>query len=170
MLRICFNLSHRRERTVLKSRYIKFDYHDNDFGLSAIDAIQTLFINHLFEVTPEWKDDCVNKNELNFSARWEKFNDFLGSYYGGDVSLLAKRISTLLVVSIYTFHNLIFDDFCSKGNIVSNETIMEGIRNYLIPETKIKVDISFVNAIDSIDTWDGSTLYLDMITGVLYRC
>ena len=68
------------------------------------------------------------------------------------------------------FHNLIFDDFCSKGNIVSNETIMEGIKNYLIPETKIKVDISFVNDIDTIDTWDGSTLYLDMITGVLYRC
>ena len=154
----------------LKSRYIKFDYHDNDFGLSAIDAIQTLFINHLFEVTPEWKDDCVNKDELNFSARWEKFNDFLDSYYGGYVSLLAKRLSTLLVVSIYMFHNLIFDDFCSKGNIVSNETIMEGIRNYLIPETKIKVDISFVNDIDTIDTWDGSALYLDMVTGVMYRC
>ena len=152
------------------TRYIKFDYHDNDFGLSAIDAIQTLFLNHLFEVIPEWKDDCVNKDELNFSARWEKFNDFLDSYYGGDVSLLAKRISTLLVISIYMFHNLIFDDFCSKGNIVSNETIMGGIRNYLIPKTKIKVDISFVNDIDTIDTWDGSTLYLDMTTGVIYRC
>lgn len=152
------------------TRYIKFDFHDNDFGLSAIDAIQTLFINHLFEVVPEWKDGCVNKDELNFSARWEKFNDFLGRYYGGDASLLAKRLSTLLAVSIYTFHNLIFDDFCSKGNIVSNETIMEGIRNYLIPETKTKVDISFVNATDTIDTWDGSTIYLDMITGVLYRC
>ena len=152
------------------TRYIKFDYHDNDFGLSAIDAIQTLFLNHLFEVIPEWKDDCVNKDELNFSARWEKFNDFLDSYYGGDVSLLAKRISTLLVISIYMFHNLIFDDFCSKGNIVSNETIMDGIRNYLIPKTKIKVDISFVNDIDTIDTWDGSTLYLDMTTGVIYRC
>ena len=67
------------------------------------------------------------------------------------------------------FHNLIFDDFI-KGNIVSNETIIEGMRCYLVPETKIKVDISFVNAIDPIDTWDGSTLYLDMITGVLYRC
>ena len=154
----------------MKSRYIKFDYHDNDFGLSAIDAIQTLFLNHLFEVTPEWKDDCANKDELNFNTRWEKFNDFLDSYYGGDVSLLAKRLSTLLVLSIYMYHNLIFDDFCSKGNIVSNETIMEGIRNYLIPETKIKVDISFVNDIDAIDAWDGSTLYLDMTTGVLYRC
>ena len=68
------------------------------------------------------------------------------------------------------FHNLIFDDFCIKGNIVSNETIMDGIRNYLIPEIKIKVDISLVNAIYTIDTWDGSTLYLDMVTGVLYRC
>ena len=66
------------------------------------------------------------------------------------------------------FHNLIFDDFI-KGNIVSNETIIEDMRCYLMPETKIKVDISFVNAIDSIDT-DGSTLYLDMTTGVMYRC
>ena len=152
------------------TKYIKFDYHDNDFGLSAIDTIQALFINHLFEVAPSWKEDCVNKDELNFSARWEKFNDFLGRYYGGDVSLLAKRLSTLLAVSIYMFHNLIFDDFCSKGDIVSNETIMDDIRNYLIPETKIKVDISLVNEIDSIDTWEGSTLYLDMVTGVLYRC
>ena len=76
----------------------------------------------------------------------------------------------MLVLSNYMFHNLIFDDFCSKGNIVSNEIIMEGIRNYLIPETKIKVDISLVNEIDTIDTWDGSTLYLDMTTGVMYRC
>lgn len=170
MLRICFNLSHRRERTVLKSRYIKFDYHDNDFGLSAIDAIQALFINHLFEVAPSWKEDYVVEDGLDFNTRWEEFNDFVNRYYGGEVSLLAKRLSTLLVVYIYMFHNLIFDDFCSKGNIVSNETIMKGIRNYLIPETKIKVDISFVNEIDAIDTWDGSTLYLDMTTGVIYRC
>ena len=152
------------------TRYIKFDYHDNDFGLSAIDAIQTLFLNHLFEVIPEWKDDCVNKDKLNFSARWEKFNDFLDSCYGGDVSLLAKRISTLLVISNYMFHNLIFDDFVNKAKIVPNETIIEDMRCYLIPETKIKVDISLVNAIDTIDTWDGSTLYLDMTTGVIYRC
>ena len=170
MLRICFNLLRRRERAVLKSRYIKFDYHDNDFGLSAIDAIQTLFLNHLFEVTPEWKDDCVNKDELNFSARWEKFNDFLDSYYEGDVSLLAKRLATLLVVSNYMYHNLIFDDFVNKAKIVPNEAIIEDMRCYLIPETKIKVAISFVNDIDTIDTWDGSTLYLDMTTGVLYRC
>lgn len=154
----------------LKSRYIRFDFHDNDFGLSAIDAIQTLFINHLFEVAPSLKEDYVIEDGLDFNTRWEEFNDFVSRYYGGDVSLLAKRLSTLLVVSTYMFHNLIFDDFCSKGNIVSNEIIMEGIRNYLIPETKIKVDISFVNGIDTIDTWDGSTLYLDMITGVLYRC
>ena len=51
-----------------------------------------------------------------------------------------------------------------------NETIIEDMRCYLVPETKIKVDISLVNAIDTIDTWDGSTLYLDMTTGVIYRC
>ena len=152
------------------TRYIKFDFHDNDFGLSAIDAIRTLFQNHLFDVVPEWKDDCVNKDELNFNARWEEFNDFVNRYYGGEVSLLAKRLSTLLVMSNYMFHNLIFDDFCSKGEIVPNEAIVEDIGRYLIPETKIKVDISCVNDIDTIDTWDGSTLYLDMTTGVIYRC
>ena len=152
------------------TRYIKFDFHDNDFGLSAIDTIRTLFQNHLFEVVPEWEDNCANKDELNFSARWEKFNDFLGRYYGGEVNLLAKRLSTLLVMSNYLYHNLIFDDFCSKGKIVSNETIIEYMRCYLVPETKIKVDVSFVNDIATIDTWDGSTLYLDMTTGVLYRC
>ena len=68
------------------------------------------------------------------------------------------------------YHNLIFDDFCNKEKIVSNETIVEDIGRYLIPETKIKVDISCVNDIDTIDTWDGSTLYLDMVTGVIYRC
>ena len=60
----------------MKSRYIKFDFHDNDFGLSTIDAIQTLFINHLFEVAPSWKEDCVSEDGYNFNTRWEKFNDF----------------------------------------------------------------------------------------------
>ena len=152
------------------TRYIKFDFHDNDFGLSAIDAIRTLFQNHLFDVVPEWEDNCANKDELNFNARWEEFNDFLVRYYGGVVSNLAERFATLLLVSNYMYHNLIFDDFCSKGKIVPNETIIEDIRCYLIPKTKIKVDISLVNEIATIDTWDGSTLYLDMITGVLYRC
>ena len=99
-----------------------------------------------------------------------EFNDFLVRYYGGVVSNLAERFATLLLVSNYMYHNLIFDDFCNKEKIVSNEAIVEDIGRYLIPETKIKVDISCVNDIDTIDTWDGSTLYLDMTTGVIYRC
>ena len=55
------------------TRYIKFDFHDNDFGLSATDAIQTLFINHLFEVAPSWKEDYVIEDGLDFNARWEEF-------------------------------------------------------------------------------------------------
>ena len=124
----------------------------------------------MFEVAPSWKEDYVIEDGFDFKTRWEEFNDFVNRYYGGDVSSFEKRLSTLLVVSNYMYHNLIFDDFCIKGKIVPNETIIEDMRCYLIPETKINVDISFVNAIDPIDTWDGSTLYLDMITGVLYRC
>ena len=150
------------------TKYIKFDYHDNDFRLSAIDAIQTLFINHLFEVAPSWKEDYVIEDGLDFNTRWEEFNDFLVRYYGGVVSNLAERFATLLLVSNYMYHNLIFEDFCIREKIISNEAIVKDIGRYLIPETKIKVDISFVNAIDTIDTWDGSTLYLDMTTGVIY--
>ena len=76
----------------------------------------------------------------------------------------------MLLVSNYMYHNLIFEDFCIREKIIPNEAILEDMRCYLIPETKIKVDISCVNDIDIIDTWDGSTLYLDMTTGVLYRC
>ena len=83
----------------LKSRYIKFDFHDNDFGFSAIDAIQTLFINHLFEVALSWKEDYVIEDGFYFNTRWEEFNDFVNRYYGGEVNLLAKRLSTLLMIS-----------------------------------------------------------------------
>ena len=58
-------MSSRRECFFLKSRYIKFDFYDNDFGLSAIDATQSLFINHLFEVAPSWKEGYVIEDGLD---------------------------------------------------------------------------------------------------------
>ena len=159
------------------TRYIKFDFHDNDFGLSAFDAIQTLFINHLFEVTPSWKEDCVSEDGYNFNTRWEKFDDFIRRYYGGDANNFARRLATLIVVSNYMYHNLLFNDYCNitlsknkNGKIVDNESIMKEIKDYLIPETKVKCDISFVNEIDIENDWDASTLYLDMATGLIYKC
>ena len=79
------------------TRYIKFDFHDNDFGLSAVDAIRTLFQNHLFDIVPEWKEDYVIEDGLDFNTRWEEFNDFVNKYYGGEVNLLAKRLSIVCI-------------------------------------------------------------------------
>ena len=157
--------------------YIKFDYYNNDFMLAAMDAVQTVFRNDLFDVAMSWYPNSPIKDDDNFNTRWEKFDDFIRRYYGGDANNFARRLATLIVVSNYMYHNLLFNDYCNitlskneNGNIVDNESIMKEIKDYLIPETKVKCDISFVNEIDIENDWDASTLYLDMATGLIYKC
>ena len=157
--------------------YIKFDYYNNDFMLAAMDAVQTVFRNDLFDVAMSWYSNSPIKDDDNFNTRWEKFDDFIRRYYGGDANNFAHRLAALIVVSNYMYHNLLFNDYCNitlskneNGNIVDNESIMKEIKDYLIPETKVKCDISFVNEIDIENDWDASTLYLDMATGLIYKC
>ena len=157
--------------------YIKFDYYNNDFMLAAMDAVQNVFRHYLFDVAMSWYPNSPIKDDDNFNTRWEKFDDFIRRYYGGDANNFARRLATLIVVSNYMYHNLLFNDYCNitlskneNGNIVDNESIMKEIKDYLIPETKVKCDISFVNEIDIENDWDASTLYLDMATGLIYKC
>ena len=157
--------------------YIKFDYYNNDFMLAAMDAVQNVFRHYLFDVAMSWYSNSPIKDDYNFNTRWEKFDDFIRRYYGGDANNFARRLATLIVVSNYMYHNLLFNDYCNitlskneNGNIVDNESIMKEIKDYLIPETKVKCDISFVNEIDLENDWDASTLYLDMATGLIYKC
>lgn len=159
------------------TRYIKFDYHNNDFMLAAMDAVQNVFRNYLFDVAISWYSNSPIKDDDNFNTRWEKFDDFIERRYGGDANKFARRLATLIVLSNYMYHDLLFNDYCDitlsknkNGNIVDNESIMKEIKDYLIPETKVKCDISFVNDIDLENDWDASTLYLDMTTGLVYKC
>lgn len=158
------------------TRYIKFNYHNNHFMLAAMDTVQDVFRNYLFDVAMSWYSNSPIKDEYNFDTRWKKFDEFIKSSYGGNVDNFARRLSTLIAVSNYIYHDLLFNDYCNtlsknkNGKIVDNESIMKEIKDYLIPETKVKCDISFVNEIDLGNDWDASTLYLDMTTGLIYKC
>lgn len=157
------------------TRYIKFNYHDNDFMLSVGETIEMVFCNEMFNVVMSNADKQIDNavDELNFSDRWEEFNHFLNDHYRGDVNKFAHRLSTIITVSHCIYHNLMYEDYCDmkiygKEDIKDNESVLKDIQNALIPKTRIKVDISFVNSINTDEDWNGETIYLDMNTGFMY--
>ena len=158
------------------TRYIKFYYHNNHFMLATMDTVQNVFRNYLFDVAMSWDSNSLIKDDDNFNTRWEEFDEFIRTRYGGNVDNFARRLATLIAVSNYIYHDLLFNDYCNtlskntNGKIVDNESIIKDIKNYLIPETKVKCDISFVNGAIALDDLEASTLYLDMTTGLIYKC
>ena len=157
-----------------RTRYIKFDFHDNDFMLSTADTIKTVFCNELFNVVMSNDDHAkIVTNELMFSDRWEEFEHFLNGHYRGDVDRFARRLSTIMAVSHYIYHNLMHEDYCDmniydKEDIKDNEAVLKDIENELVPRLRIDCDISFANDIDKDEDWNGETIYLDMHTGIMY--
>lgn len=157
------------------TRYIKFNYHDNDFMLSVGETIKTVFCNEMFNIVMSNADKQIDNavDELSFSDRWEEFNHFLNDHYRGDINKFAHRLSTIITVSHCIYHNLMYEDYCDmkiygKADIKDNESVLKDIQNALIPKTRIKVDISFVNSINTDEDWNGETIYLDMNTGFMY--
>lgn len=157
------------------TRYIKFNYYDNDFMLSVANTIKMVFCNEMFNVVVsnvvKQINDAVGK--LSFSDRWEEFNHFLNDHYRGDVNKFARRLSTIITVSHYIYHNLMHEDYddmklYGKADIKDNKSILKDIESALIPKTRIKVDISFVDSIDTDEDWNDETIYLDMNTGIAY--
>lgn len=157
------------------TRYIKFNYYDNDFMFSVADTIKMVFCNEMFNVmvsnVVKQINDTVGK--LSFSDRWERFDDFLNDHYRGDVNKFARRLSTIITVSHYIYHNLMREDYddmklYGKADIKDNKSILKDIESALIPKTRIKVDISFVDSIDTDEDWNDETIYLDMNTGIAY--
>ena len=157
------------------TRYIKFNYYDNDFMFSVADTIKMVFCNEMFNVVVsnvvKQINDAVGK--LSFSDRWERFDDFFNDYYRGDVNKFARRLSTIITVSHYIYHNLMHEDYddmklYEKADIKDNKSILKDIESALIPKTRIKVDISFVDSIDTDEDWNDETIYLDMNTGIAY--
>lgn len=158
------------------TRYITFNYHNNDFMLAAMDTVRNVFRNYLFDVGMSWYSNSPIGDEYNFDTRWKKFDEFIKIRYGGDVNKFARRLATLIAVSNYIYHDLLFNDYCNmlpknkNEKIVDNESIIKEIKDYLIPETKVKCNISFVNGVVVLDDLDATTLYLDMTTGLIYKC
>lgn len=157
------------------TKYIKFNYYDNDFMFSVADTIKMVFCNEMFNVVVsnvvKQIDDAVDK--LSFSDRWERFDDFLNDHYRGDVNKFTRRLSTIITVSHYIYHNLMHEDYddmklYGKVDIKDNKSILKDIESALIPKTRIKVDISFVDSIDTDEDWNDETIYLDMNTGIAY--
>ena len=157
------------------TRYIKFNYYDNDFMLSVADTIKMVFCNEMFNVVMSNADKQIDNavDELSFSDRWEEFNHFLNDHYRRDVNKFARRLSTIITVSHYIYHNLMHEDYddmklYGKADIKDNKSILKDIESALIPKTRIKVDISFVDSIDTDEDWNDETIYLDMNTGIAY--
>ena len=157
------------------TKYIKFNYYDNDFMFSVADTIKMVFCNEMFNVVVsnvvKQIDDAVDK--LSFSDRWERFDDFLNDHYREDVNKFARRLSTIITVSHYIYHNLMHEDYddmklYGKADIKDNKSILKDIESALITKTRIKVDISFVDSIDTDEDWNDETIYLDMYTGIAY--
>lgn len=157
------------------TKYIKFNYYDNDFMFSVADTIKMVFCNEMFNVVVsnvvKQIDDAVDK--LSFSDRWERFDDFLNDHYRGDVNKFTRRLSTIITVSHYIYHNLMHEDYddmklYGKADIKDNKSILKDIESALIPKTRIKVYISFVDSIDTDEDWNDETIYLDMNTGIAY--
>lgn len=157
------------------TKYIKFNYYDNDFMFSVADTIKMVFCNEMFNVVVsnvvKQINDAVDK--LSFSDRWERFDDFLNDHYREDVNKFARRLSTIITVSHYIYHNLMREDYddmklYGKADIKDNKSILKDIESALIPKTRIKVDISFVDSIDTDEDWNDETIYLDMYTGIAY--
>lgn len=157
------------------TRYIKFNYYDNDFMLSVTDTIKMVFCNEMFNVVMSNADKQIDNaaDELSFSDRWEEFDHFLNNHYRGDINKFARRLSTIITVSHYIYHNLMHEDYddmklYGKADIKDNKSILKDIESALIPKTRIKVDISFVDSIDTDEDWNDETIYLDMNTGIAY--
>lgn len=52
------------------TRYITFNYHNNDFMLAAIDTVRNIFRNYLFDVGMSWYSNSPIEDEYNFDTRW----------------------------------------------------------------------------------------------------
>lgn len=140
------------------TRYIKFDFHDNDYHISAVEVVKRTFSWYMFSV-----DFCgfiVGKS--TFEERWEIFEDFIDSHYAGNVTGFSNHMADMIVLDNFTY-NTIYNNFNCYDDMLNEIKALfkSGNCNYL------KCDISFVNEIDIEEDWNSETIYLDMATGYI---
>ena len=138
------------------TRYIKFDFHDNDYHISAVEVVKRTFSWYMFSV-----DFCgfiVGKGI--FEKRWEIFDDFIDSHYAGNVERFSNHLADMIILDTFTY-NTISNDFDCYDDMIDYIKSSFAHGNYL------NCDISFVNEIDTDEDWNSETIYLDMSTGYI---
>lgn len=138
------------------TRYIKFDFHDNDYVVSAIEVIKRVFNWHMFSVNFRG----FGTEKCSFDERWASFEKFITGHYGDDVKGFANHIADMIVLDSFTYH-IIHNNFDCYDNMINRIKTLFKSGNYLA------CDISFVNEIDTEEDWNDETIYLDMTTGYI---
>ena len=140
------------------TRYIKFDFHDNDYVISATEVIKRIFGWYMFSVNFRG----FGTDKYSFEERWAEFEEFMTGHYAGNVKGFANHIADMIVLDNFTY-NTIYNDFDCYDDMLNEikSLFNSGNCNYL------KCDISFVNEIDIEEDWNSETIYLDMSTGYI---
>ena len=145
-----------RKISMQHTRYIKFNYWDNDYVVSATEVIKRIFGWYMFTVN--FRDFGTDK--YSFEERWASFEEFMAGHYGDDVKGFANHIADMIVLDSFTYHTIRNDFDCYDDMIDEIKTLFKS-GNYLA------CDITFVNEIDTEEDWNSETIYLDMATGYI---
>ena len=140
------------------TKYIKFDYGDNDYFTSTVEVIERVFRWYLFTVN--FRGFSVEK--YTFEERWDLFERFIRHHYDGHVTGFSNHMADMIVLDNFTY-NTIYNDFDCYDDMLNEikSLFNSGNCNYL------KCDISFVDEIDVEEDWNSETIYLDMTTGYI---
>lgn len=144
------------EFSMRHTKYIKFDFHDNDYVVSATEVIKRIFNWYMFTVN--LRGFGVEKH--SFEERWAKFEEFIAGHYFGDIKGFANHIADMIVLDSFTYHII-------RNNYDCYDDMINDIKSSFAHGNYLDCDISFVNEIDTDEDWNSETIYLDMSTGYI---
>lgn len=145
-----------RKISMQHTRYIKFNYWDNDYVVSATEVIKRIFGWYMFSVNLRG----FGAEKHSFEERWARFEDFIAGHYAGNVKGFANHVADMIVLDSFTYHIICNDFDCYDDMINAIKTSFKS-GNYL------SCDISFVNEVDTDEDWNDETIYLEMATGYI---
>lgn len=138
------------------TKYIKFDFHDSDYAISAIEVIKRTFSWYVFTVNLRG----FGTEKHSFEESWTDFEEFMSVHYDNNVKAFANHIADMIVLDSFTYH-IIYNNFDCYDDMINNIKTSFKSGNYL------KCDISFVNELEIEEDWNSETIYLDMVTGYI---
>ena len=138
------------------TRYIKFNYWDNDYVVSATEVIKRIFGWYMFSVNLRG----FGAEKHSFEERWAEFEEFMAEHYGDDVKGFANHIADMIVLDSFTYHII-------RNNFDCYDDMIDDIKTSFKSGNYLACEISFVNEIDTDEDWNSETIYLDMSTGYI---